>query len=57
MATPAGSEVGDAFAIVVQHAAQHALFNRGLIAGELMQIIFSVLWPALFVVANKGKTF
>ena len=55
MATPAGSEVCDAFASVVQHAAQQTLFNRGLITGEFLQIIFSLLGPALFVVANKDK--
>ena len=56
MTAPAGSEVRDAFASVVQHATQHTLPNRGLIPGEFLQKIFSVLRPALFAVANKDKT-
>ena len=55
MAAPAGSEVRDALTSVVQHAAQHALLNRGLIPGEFLQKIFSVMRPALFAVTNKDK--
>ena len=56
MAAPAGSEVCDAFAIVVQHATRHALFSRGLIPGE-RSYCKSVFRPTLFAVANENKIF